>query len=92
MPMPSWNDIPFFKDLGGEHLVLDIAPKEGCLDCGNWNWDYAIVNTSKRCDLLTNKPLKTWSAKSVCQKCGTTSLWSIYPDKPYPKTNDSLPE
>lgn len=84
--MPSWNDIPPFENLGGGHIVMDIAPHDGCIQCGHWDWLPAVVNTMDRQDLLTGKPLKTWSARSDCKKCDTQTLWTLNPDKPYPST------
>jgi hypothetical protein len=88
MPMPSWNDIPHFENMGGGHIVMDVAPDNGCLNCGDWKWHMAVVNTTERQDLLTNKRIKTWCAKSECKKCGTTTIWNINPDKAYPKATD----
>lgn len=84
--MASWNDIPPFENLGHGILRLDMAPEDGCTSCGHWKWDYAIVNTTQRHDLLTDKPIKTWSVKSDCLKCGITTIWSADPDEGYPTT------
>lgn len=86
--MPSWNDIPFFEPIGGSHIIMDIAPPQGCMDCGDWSWEMAVVNTGERVDLLTDKPLKTWSAKSECKKCGVVTIWQVYPDRTYPNASD----
>ena len=48
----------------------------------------AMVNTTERQDLLTNKRIKTWCAKSECKKCGVTTIWNLNPDKAYPKATD----
>ncbi len=74
--------------MGGGHILMDIAPKDGCMQCGDWSWHLAVVNTMQRCDLLTNKPIKTWCARSECRKCGITTIWNIQPDQPYPKASD----
>jgi hypothetical protein len=74
--------------MGGGHIVMDVAPPEGCMSCGDWKWHLAVVNTSERCDLLTNKKIKSWSAKSECKKCGILTIWSLNPDKAYPKSTD----
>ena len=74
--------------MGGGHIIMDVAPKEGCMSCGDWSWHFAVVNTGERCDLLTNKKLKTWSAKSECKKCGVTTIWNLNPDKAYLKSTD----
>jgi hypothetical protein len=74
--------------MGGSHIIMDVAPKDGCMDCGDWCWHLAVVNTLDRCDLLTNKPISHWLARSECKKCGITTIWNIYPDKPYAPTND----
>jgi hypothetical protein len=84
--MASWNDIPPFENLGHGILRLDMAPDDGCTSCGHWKWDYAVVNTTQRHDLLTDKPIKTWSVKSDCLKCGITTIWSADPDQGYPTT------
>jgi hypothetical protein len=84
--MASWNDIPPFENLGHGILRLDMAPDDGCTSCGHWKWDYAVVNTTQRHDLLTDKPIKTWSVKSDCLKCGITTIWSADPDEGYPTT------
>lgn len=84
--MASWNDIPPFENLGHGILRLDISPDDGCTSCGHWKWDYAVVNTAQRHDLLTDKPIKTWSVKSDCLKCGITTIWSLDPDLGYPRT------
>lgn len=84
--MAAWNDIPPFENLGHGVLRLDIAPEDGCLQCGHWKFDHAVVNTAQRHDLLTDRPIKTWSAKSDCIKCGTTTIWVVEPDKGYPRT------
>ena len=88
MAMPAWNDIPDSEPLGGGYYMMDIAPEAGCLSCGEWSWEKAVVNTSKRCDLLTNRALHTWSVKSECRHCGIHTLWNVDPDKPYPKATD----
>jgi hypothetical protein len=86
--MPSWNDIPYSEHMGGGHILMDIAPKDGCMQCGDWSWHPAVVNTGERYDLLTNKPIKGWSARSECKKCEVLTVWSLDPDKPYPRASD----
>jgi hypothetical protein len=86
--MPSWNDIPYSSPLGHGIVLMDIAPDDGCMQCGHWKWALALVNTSLRCDLLTNKPIKTWSVKSECHKCGITTIWNCDPDRTYPRATD----
>ena len=82
------DQIPFFEDLGHGVIRMDIAPDDGCLSCGHWKWGYALVNTAKRHDLLTDKELKDYSAKSDCLKCGITTIWNPDPDIAYPLSND----
>lgn len=84
--MAAWNDIPPFENMGYGMLRLDIAPEDGCLQCGHWKWLPAVVNSAQRHDLLTDKPVLTWSARSDCVKCGTTTIWVVEPDTPYPST------
>ncbi len=92
MGMPAWNDIPYCDPMGGGHYAMDIAPDFGCPNCGQWKWHVALVNSNERYDLLTNRKLATWSVKSECKVCHDLLIWHAHPDKPYPRTNDPLPE
>lgn len=74
--------------MGGGHIIMDIAPPGGCMSCGDWKWHLAVVNTSERHDLLTNKKIKNWCAQSECRKCGIVTTWNLNPDRPYPKSTD----
>jgi hypothetical protein len=86
--MSQRDDIPYSNNLGHGMVSMDIAPDDGCTNCGHWEWAFAIVNTGVRCDLLTNKPIKYYLAKSDCLKCGITTVWNPLPDYPYPQTSD----
>ena len=65
---------------------MDIAPARGCLECGKCEWGFSLMDTNERFDLLTNKPLKFWNARSDCLSCGTEYRWKVDPDKPYPES------
>lgn len=84
--MAKWSEMPEGEDMGYGIVRMDIAPIEGCFQCGEGSWDLAMVNTSTRFDLLSNKTLKTWTARSECAKCGSTHIWIVAPDEPYLKT------
>lgn len=86
--MPSYNDIPYSEPMGDGMIIMDIAPPDGCQQCGHWKWGMAIVNTNPRRDLFSNKKVPTWLAKSDCLKCKVTTVWHPYPDIPYPQTKD----
>jgi hypothetical protein len=82
------DDLPHMEDLGGGMYVMDIAPLDGCLFCGHWKWGFCLVNAGERVDLLTNRLLKNYSAKSDCMNCGMLTVWSVDPDKPYLPSSD----
>ena len=81
-------EMPHFENLGEGILILDVAPDDGCMGCGHWMWGYALVDANLRVDLLTDKALPFWTAKSDCLKCGITHKWRLTPDKPYPQSHD----
>lgn len=82
------DHIPYSENLGHGMVLMDIAPDDGCLSCGHWKWSFAIVNTGKRHDLLTNEVVEGYSAKSDCLKCGMTTIWNPDPDTAYPLSHD----
>ena len=76
------------KDLGHGMYMMDVAPEDGCLQCGHWEWAFALTNTNLRVDLLTNERITNWTAKSECLHCGTTTVWNPNPDEAYPGIRD----
>lgn len=80
--------MPHSDDLGNGIFILDVAPKNGCIYCGNWMWGFAMVDTNQKVDLLTDKPLNIWTARSDCMRCHMTSRWNINPDEPLPESYD----
>lgn len=80
--------IPYSEDLGNGLYLMDVAPKDGCMACGDWKWGYAMVDTNLRVDLLTDKPLDYWTARSDCVRCGVSSKWRMNPDRPFPESHD----
>ena len=81
-------DLPHSENLGHGQFLMDIAPDEGCMSCGHWKWGFAMVDTNLKVDLLTNKGLPYWTARTDCLKCGITHKWRVTPDKPYQTSHD----
>jgi hypothetical protein len=81
-------DLPYSENLGSGLVILDIAPVEGCMACGDWRWGFCLVDTNERVDLLTNKPLPFWTGRSDCLKCAITHKWRVEPDGAYAQSLD----
>lgn len=81
-------DLPHSENLGHGQFLMDVAPEEGCMSCGHWKWGFAMVDTNLKVDLLTNKGLPYWTARTDCLKCGITHKWRVIPDHPYQTSHD----